>query len=146
MWRSLTTGFHRVLVAVSALAFVGLVLEGRGRARRWQIVQTALFAAVVLGSYFGFAASTPTVWPLVIVACILPWLSLPGRPSARPALLMSVSLVATTVLTHAIFFGEDRYHMVATPVLCLLAAAALRGREARRPQASAVGRQAGDPT
>jgi archaellum biogenesis protein FlaJ (TadC family) len=43
-----------------------------------------------------------------------------------PALLMSVSLIATTVLTHAIFFGEDRYHMVATPVLCLLAAAALR--------------------
>jgi hypothetical protein len=31
------------------------------------------------------------------------------------------------VLAHAVFFGEDRYHMVATPVLCLLAAAALRG-------------------
>ena len=146
MWRGVTTGFHRVLVAVSALAFVGLVLEGRGRARRSQIVQTALLAAVVLASYFGFAANTPTVWPLVIVACILPWLSLPGRPSAHPALLMSVSLVATTVLTHAIFFGEDRYHMVASPVLCLLAAAALRGREARRPQASGFSPQAGDPT
>jgi hypothetical protein len=39
---------------------------------------------------------------------------------------MAVSLLATTALAHAVFFGEDRYHVVATPVLCLLAAAAFR--------------------
>ncbi len=123
MWRGVTTGVHRILVAVSALAFVGLLLEGRSRAR---IVQTTLLAVLLVATYFGFAADTPTLWPLVIVGCVLPWLPLPGRPAAHPALLMSVSLIATTVLTHAIFFGEDRYHVVATPVLCLLAAAALR--------------------
>jgi hypothetical protein len=29
-------------------------------------------------------------------------------------------------LTHAGFFGEDRYHVVIAPALCLLAAYALR--------------------
>jgi hypothetical protein len=35
-------------------------------------------------------------------------------------------LLGTTLVTHAVFFGEDRYHMVVTPVLALMAAAALR--------------------
>jgi hypothetical protein len=102
---------------------VALALRGNARARR---VQTALLAALAAGAYAAFAAGTPTFWPIVLVACVLPWLPLPGRPAQHPALLMSVSIVATTALAHAIFFGEDRYHMVATPVLCLLAAAALR--------------------
>ncbi len=122
-WRSVLTAAHRVLVAASALGFVAFVVRGRERPR---VVQTALLGAIALGAYFAFAAGTPTFWPIVLVACALPWLPLPGRPPAHPALLMSVSLVATTAVTHAIFFGEDRYHVVATPVLCLLAASALR--------------------
>ena len=55
------------------------------------------------------------------MARLLPALHLP------PALLLPLSLLATTLVTHAVFFGEDRYHMVVTPVLALLAAAALRG-------------------
>ncbi|KYF64069.1 hypothetical protein BE04_22975, partial [Sorangium cellulosum] len=38
--------------------------------------------------------------------------------------------VASVALTHAVFFGEDRYHMVVTPALCILAACALRRGEA----------------
>ena len=121
--RGMLTGMHRVFVAASALAFVALALRGDKRGRR---VQAALLAGLAVASYFAFAAGTPTFWPIVIAACALPWLPLPGRPQPHPALLMSVSLIATTALAHAIFFGEDRYHMVATPVLCLLAAAALR--------------------
>jgi hypothetical protein len=34
--------------------------------------------------------------------------------------------VLVTALTHMIFFGEDRYHLVIAPVFCALAAAALR--------------------
>jgi 4-amino-4-deoxy-L-arabinose transferase-like glycosyltransferase len=130
--RGLLTSVHRLFVAASALAFVSLALRGDERARRARRIQTALLAALALGAYAAFAADTPTFWPIVLVACALPWLPLPGRPPAHPALLMSVSLIATTALTHAIFFGEDRYHMVATPVLCLLAAAALRGPPATR--------------
>ena len=121
--RAMLTSVHRIFVAASALAFVAFALRGDKRTRR---VQTALLAALALAAYSAFAAGTPTFWPIVLVACVLPWLPLPGRPQAHPALLMSVSLIATTALAHAIFFGEDRYHMVATPVLCLLAAAALR--------------------
>jgi hypothetical protein len=127
--RGMLTSVHRIFVAASALAFVALALRGDKRGRR---VQTALLAALAVAAYGAFAAGTPTFWPIVLVACVLPWLPLPGRPAAHPALLMSVSLVATTALAHAIFFGEDRYHMVATPVLCLLAAAALRAPEPRR--------------
>lgn len=128
--RGILTSVHRLFVAASVLAFLSLALpltrRGAAAARHARGVQTALLAALALASYAAFAASTPTFWPIVLVACVLPWLPLPGRPAVHPALLMSVSLIATTVVTHAIFFGEDRYHMVATPVLCLLAAAALR--------------------
>ena len=69
---------------------------------------------------------TPTFWPLVVLAAVVPWLPLPGRAPWRPALKLAVALLGTTVLAHAVFFGEDRYHLVATPVLCILAAAAFR--------------------
>jgi len=68
-------------------------------------------------------------WPLAIFAATVPWLPLPGRPAAPPALLFAVALLATTIATHAVFFGEDRYHIVITPVFALLAAAALRSPE-----------------
>lgn len=121
--RGVLTSVHRVLVAAAALAFVSLAIGGERRAR---MVQAALLGALALGALVALSASSPVFWPIVLVTCALPWLPLPGRPPAHPALLMSVSLVATTALAHAIFFGEDRYHMVVTPVLCLLAAAALR--------------------
>jgi hypothetical protein len=46
-------------------------------------------------------------------------------------MLLSLALLGTTIVTHAVFFGEDRYHVVVTPVLCMLAAGALR-----RPRAA----------
>ena len=36
-------------------------------------------------------------------------------------------------MAHAVFFGEDRYHMVVTPALCVLAACALRPRDGAAP-------------
>ncbi len=130
--RGALTSVHRILVAASVLAFLALALplpltlRGDARDRSARVVQTALLAALALASYAAFAAGTPTFWPIVLVTCVLPWLPLPGRPPSHPALLMAISLIATTVVTHAVFFGEDRYHVVATPVLCLLVAAALR--------------------
>jgi len=41
--------------------------------------------------------------------------------------------VASMVVTHAVFFEEDRYYMLLTPVLAILAACALR-----RPATEAV--------
>jgi hypothetical protein len=35
--------------------------------------------------------------------------------------------LGATLVTHAVFFGEDRYHIVVVPMLCLLAAHAFGG-------------------
>jgi hypothetical protein len=48
---------------------------------------------------------------------------------------MAMAAVLVTAVTHVIFFGEDRYHLFLSPLLCILAAAALRQSErvARAP-------------
>jgi hypothetical protein len=79
----------------------------------------------------------PTFWPLALFACVVPWLPLSGAPESPAALRLGVALLATTALMHAVFFGEDRYHMVVTPVFCILAAAALRDPR-HRPAAVAT--------
>ena len=50
----------------------------------------------------------------------------PGRPRNGGVLGYLAFAVASVVATHAVFFGEDRYHMVLTPALAILAACALR--------------------
>jgi hypothetical protein len=49
---------------------------------------------------------------------------------------LAASLLGTTALAHALFFGEDRYHMVASPALVLLACAAFRKPERLKSRAS----------
>jgi hypothetical protein len=57
---------------------------------------------------------------------LLAWLPRPGRPPRRGVLEFSAYFVGSVALTHAVFFGEDRYHVVASPFLLLLVAHALR--------------------
>ncbi len=124
-WREVLTTVHRLLIVASPLAFVALILRRRID-RRAQAMQGALLGGVLLAAYFAIAADSPTFWPIAVATCVVAWLPVPGRPRSPPALLLLVVLLATTALTHAVFFGDDRYHMVVTPALCLLAAAALR--------------------
>jgi len=116
-WRAATSAAHRLLVVAAALAFVAF---SRRRA------QGAAFAIVAALGALAVMADTPHFYPLVIAAIVLPWIPLPARPSRPSALALCVGFVATTLVTHAVFFGEDRYHIVITPALCILAAAALR--------------------
>ncbi|MBX3219744.1 MAG: glycosyltransferase family 39 protein [Labilithrix sp.] len=151
-WRSVLTAVHRIFVLASPLAFVALILPRR-RGGRFSLaadaagappassdparrspsvpVQGGLLLALALAAYLGISAATPTFWPIVLGACVLAWLPLPGRPPTHAALLLPIVLIATTALTHAVFFGDDRYHIVVTPALCLLAAAALRAPNTR---------------
>jgi len=122
--RDVTTYAHRLLLAASALGCVAFPrLRGRAAAQGALLAVAAGLAALAL------AGDTPHFWPIALFVSVVPWLPLPGRPAMPPALLLPVSLLATTLVTHAVFFGEDRYHVVVTPVLALLAAAALRPRE-----------------
>jgi 4-amino-4-deoxy-L-arabinose transferase-like glycosyltransferase len=130
--REATTLAHRLLLAVAALGAVAFPLTRSRRDARAIATQGVLLAIAVGLAVLGLSSDSPVFWPLAIFAATVPWLPLPGRPGSPPALLLGVALLATTALTHAVFFGEDRYHMVVTPVLALLAAAALRPAKAAR--------------
>ncbi len=126
--RQLLTGFHRLLLVAAALsvfawAGVGRVLSGAG------IVQT-LGALSVVG--FGVHAFTDVRHPFFWLVLLMPLVALarlPGAPRHGPVGRVLVALVAATALTHVLFFGDDRYHIVVSPALCILAAAMLRRRD-----------------
>jgi hypothetical protein len=127
MARDVTTLAHRLLLAAAAL---GCIAFPNFRRPRGSFAQSATLAVAAGLVALAFMADTPTFWPIAAFVAIVPWLPFPGRPDVRPALLLAIALMATTVVTHAVFFGEDRYHVVVTPVLALLAAGALRARHA----------------
>ncbi len=122
MARNVTTLVERLLVCAAALGVVAFRLRGRGAGAQGALAAT--WAALV----YVACAHAPAFWPLVLFASIVPWLPIPGAPAFPPALRLPVALLATTALTHAVFFGEDRYHMVVVPVFCMLSAAGLRTR------------------
>ncbi|HEY3256689.1 MAG TPA: glycosyltransferase family 39 protein [Polyangiaceae bacterium] len=123
--RELLTAFHRLLLAIAALSVVAWP-RWNTLARRAFFVQLGL-AALVLGiaGYAAVSDSHPFYWLAVLTPAVAA-LPLPGRPAQGPAGGYLLSLLAATALTHVVFFGEDRYHLVVSPLLCILAAAALR--------------------
>ncbi len=120
-WRGLTTLAHRLLLGAAALGCVAARFRGRAA-----VAQGAVLAGLLSLAAVGLRADAPAFWPLALAAAILPWLPIPGAPPWPPAMRLPVSLLATTALVHAVFFGEDRYHVVVTPVLAMLAAGAFR--------------------
>jgi hypothetical protein len=121
--RMATTLAHRLLIAAAALGGIAFPLM---RSARGAAVQGGLLVVAAALGALAFTGGTPAFWPLAVLAATVPWLALPGRPEATPAWQLSAALLGTTILAHAVFFGEDRYHVVVTPVLALLAASALR--------------------
>jgi hypothetical protein len=120
--RTILTTFHRLLLCASVLSC--LAFRTRGRASAQVLVALAAIFLTWLA-----CGDTPVFWPLAVFVAVVPWLPIPGHPEWSPALLLPIVLLGTTIVTHAVFFGEDRYHIVVSPVLCLLAAAALRKPE-----------------
>lgn len=125
--RALLTSFHLLLLAAGALAAVASPL-GRltKREQYWQIGALALLSALI---FYGIADEQHPFHWLAVVAPLLAFLPLPGRPYQGAAGRMLMAVVIVTALTHVIFFGEDRYHLFLSPLFCLLAAAALRPPE-----------------
>jgi 4-amino-4-deoxy-L-arabinose transferase-like glycosyltransferase len=121
--REATTLLHRLLLAAAAFGAVAFPVMRRARGAA---TQGALLAVAAGLAALGIASDSPSFWPLAVLAATVPWLPLPGRPASPPALLLGVALLATTAATHAVFFGEDRYHIVVVPIFALLAAGALR--------------------
>ncbi|WP_394845708.1 glycosyltransferase family 39 protein [Pendulispora brunnea] len=126
--RDLLTAVHRFLLIGALFGCIAFVRRGR----RPIFAQGLLAAFSALLVYVAVTSPAPAFWPLAVACALVPWLPIPGRAEWSSALLLPISLLATTVFAHAVFFGEDRYHMVVTPVLCILAAAGLRKPAARR--------------
>ena len=134
--RGLLTLFHRLLLIGAALSVVSYVPFGSRESKK-QYSQSALLLAIIAAATYAFADIRhpffwlPTLLPLVAL------LPIPGRPAQGPVGRYLLCLIAATALTHAVFFGDDRYHLVVTPVFCIFAAAALR-KETDRAAATAV--------
>jgi len=131
--RALMTGFHRALLLAAAFSVIA-VAWGRRRGAAG-IVQPAL-ASFALG--LGVYAFSSDAHPFYVFCGFIPLfavLPLPGRPELGPCLRYAVGALLVTALTHVIFFGEDRYHLAVSPLLCLLASAALRPSSTSRASA-----------
>ena len=125
--RGLLTAGHLALLAAVALSIVAVPL---GRLRRneqyWQLGLLLLLSGLI---FYGIAdAQHPFHW-LVVLTPVLAFVPLPGRPYLGAVGRLAMATLLVTALTHVVFFGEDRYHLFLSPLLCVLAAAALREGE-----------------
>jgi hypothetical protein len=139
------TTFHRCLMVFAAL---GLVTRAQRRKPWWRdAVWIASVIVVGCVGYWGLKQPEPTVWLCALLGMVQFALmngyhmvqrvflqqgtqekeSNPTRPSLPAGARLAFGLLFSVYLTHMIFFGEDRYHMVASPVLCLLAFAFGKG-------------------
>ncbi|MEP7048875.1 MAG: glycosyltransferase family 39 protein [Pseudomonadota bacterium] len=125
--RDLLTAFHRALMLLAAFAVLGLPRLSKARGPAFYVQLALGLALVGLAAYI----VTSDAHPFYLLAVFVPLaaaLRLPGRAlQAGPGSYL-IALLAVTALTHVVFFGEDRYHLVLTPLLCLLAAAAFRAQ------------------
>jgi hypothetical protein len=131
--KALTSMLH-LLVVAAALAAVGWARPSKS-SRVGYATQLALLLSILALGTRCLDPREPSVWPLGVLACAMPFVPLPGAPRRSGAEWAVAALILTTLLTHAVFFGEDRYHLVATPALAILAAG-LGRRSAHRDGAA----------
>lgn len=137
--RELLTLFHRLLMIAAALSVVAMT-GYRPKAGSTYFTQTALLLAVAGLSAYCFADDDHPFYLLALVPPLVALARLPGRPRQGPVGCCMLGWLLATSVTHAIFFGDDRYHLVITPALCILAAAALRPpHEAKAPENQQAG-------
>jgi hypothetical protein len=122
--RGLLTTFHTALLSLAALSLVAWPFGAM--ALRARLCQLGLLALVLGLAAFGVWSDTHPFWPLAVLLPVVALLPIPGAPKRGGVVGYLVFAVFSVALTHVVFFGEDRYHVVITPVLCLLAAFALR--------------------
>jgi 4-amino-4-deoxy-L-arabinose transferase-like glycosyltransferase len=114
--RQLLSWSYRALLLFAALGIAAPATRARPRSL---LVPFGL----LLLAFWGAATDTHPFWPLAIAIPVIA-IARARALAARGALTFAAAAIATVALTHALFFGEDRYHMVLSPLLCLLAASA----------------------
>src|SRR5262249_16319129 len=109
--RELLSGFHRILLTIAAFA----VVSRKPPSNAGYIAQASGFAVIVAVVAYGWSSDKNPFYLLAIAIGVLGLAPLPGAPPRGPALLWAILAVVGTLVTHAVFFGEDRYHIVVTP-------------------------------
>ena len=142
--RTILTVFQYALLGAAALGVLRVPRRAfpTGRAARLAAARDWLLLLVVLAVFvWGAVSETPTVWRVAVIASVIGAARLFGRDRGASALVIYLALtLGGLVVVHAVFFGEDRYQIVVTPALALLAAAALarpRGEVASSTEARA---------
>jgi 4-amino-4-deoxy-L-arabinose transferase-like glycosyltransferase len=119
--RAWLTATHSVLLTFAVFAATPFTLARAGRLPR--AIFAGLWGALIL---FAWASDRSPFYVLAVGIALLGWVGVPGSPPQGPVFRWALLSLLGTLLTHAVFFGEDRYHIVVTPMLCLLAAGAFR--------------------
>lgn len=127
-WREILTDAHRWMVVLASFAAASIIVGQRWYRSVAFYVQSTLLLALALFAYAVLNHDEhPIYWLLLALVALAP-LPLPGKPNQGGIVGFALGFTALTAMTHVLFFGDDRYHLVVSPLLCLLAAAALRVR------------------
>ena len=129
---------HRALIVLALFCVAAGVSWRRYKSLAFAVQAILIAALVTISKLVIDNDEHPYFW-LIVALCSVFWLPLPGRPKHSGTLVFAVGFVALTALTHVVFFGDDRNHMVVTPLLCLCAAAALGPERKRRCAVCEVG-------
>jgi hypothetical protein len=126
--REWLTTLHRVLLSAAALAVVRWPQrrDQREPRRLLRLADSARAVLVLSLVSLSWMLDTHPFWLLPVATTLLLVLPDSGRRELTPLFCWVALCLVGTIVTHAVFFGEDRYHVVVTPLVCLLAAAALR--------------------
>jgi hypothetical protein len=119
--RASLTAAHRVLLTGAGLGIV----PGPGRTMKGWFGTLLLGAAMAALASFIWLADDSPFYLIAVAVVLLGWLPPMGALSG-PVFRWALACVAATLVTHAVFFGEDRYHIVVTPMLCVLLVGAFR--------------------
>lgn len=129
----LLTVIHHLLMLGALLGAISLSRPrfetfSRAEARQnlgW-FVQVGLLCAIALYAWWALEQDDSPLYWLIVVAPLVGLARLPGAPPTSRGFVYAWGVVLMTTFTHALFFGDDRYHLTISPILCLLAAGALR--------------------
>jgi 4-amino-4-deoxy-L-arabinose transferase-like glycosyltransferase len=113
---------HQTLVVLAAFAWIA----GRCHSSRSRWVQRSVAGGLLVMLLVILLRNEHSFWWFAALTPLLAVVPLPGSPANSGGLRYLAFQIAALLIIHAVFFGEDRYHIVITPVLALLAAAAFR--------------------
>jgi hypothetical protein len=118
----LLSGAHRVLLTAAGIGLVP------GRAPGIRSLLETLSLGLVMGALclWAWIADSSPFFAIAVGVAVLGWVPVQGAAFRGPVFRWAIACIGATLVTHAVFFGEDRYHVVVTPMLCLLAVGAFR--------------------